>query len=306
MSTAPVRDKHGFYRIPIGTAMPDGSKLKRAIKLISVTTANSKGWPKGNDDALQMWAAGEAARCALDYLPRLVRQSRTGMDERVEIDGRAYKNIYEFLRHASTRRKDAAGALGNVIHDLIEARILGKPAPEITDEQRPLVDAWHNFEEDRRPEYLATEMVVANPDDGWCGTLDAVVEMPFVHTAHDAGPYCIDWKTGKGDRRRDKCEWPTTGLQLSAYPRATMAWIKQTGEQVDPIDMNMRRAFVVHLRPDHHPGRGYGLVPVDISDGVYRQFLNNIETARFASDEALKLIGSPLPLPTAAEKEIPA
>jgi hypothetical protein len=259
---------------------------------MSVTTILSKGYPKANDDALTMWAAGEAAKCAIDYLPALVRASRRASDEPVMIGGREYRSAYDFLRFAATRKKEKASDLGGEIHNYIEAYILDKPYPDIEDEEvKPYLEGFQNFLRDWRPDFHATELVVANVDDGWAGTLDAHAMLPPARTP---GLKLLDWKTGKGDRRAGKCEWPTSGLQQAAYSRAKIGWTKDGQEVKVP---KVTGAYIVHIRPDHHPDVGYGVSPVDISDGIYQQFLNAKDMAGFIKDHAKKVLSVPEPIP---------
>ena len=301
MTRAPQRDKKGYYRLTHDTTV-DGVMYPTGTKLLSVTTTNSLGWPT-SPDGMVMWAAGEAASCALEYLPKIVKQSRIGLDQSIEIDGQTYGSAWHFLRLASTRKKDRATGIGDWIHDAVEAHILGEPFPDPPDEDTiPIMEGFRNFLADWTPEFHAAELVVANPADRWAGTLDTIVTFPMSHLRDvDAGPVVADWKTGKGDRRGGKCEWPKTGLQLTAYARATVAWIKRTGEMVELPKVSRDRAYVVHLRPDHHKKRGYGLAPVSIGNEVYAQFLRNRDTAEFALNHAGKLIHSPLAIPPSKE-----
>jgi hypothetical protein len=272
LDAAPYRNRLGYYVTPYG-------------RFLSVTTIISKGVPK---PALPFWAANETARAALDNVPMLAR-ARTDA-ARIE--------AYDFLRGAANRVRDDAGDLGTAIHAAINADILGKPWPEPTDEQRPFLQAFHRFVADWHPEWEATELVVAHPEDEWAGTCDwwAWLNLP------DLGRtlVCGDSKSGKPDRQREKPTYPETAMQLSAYRRAKVAWLRD-GTEVEPP--RAEHAVVLHLRPDHYPARGYALAPVDTSDDVYRWFLAARDVARGDKELAKTAIGEPFPYPAPAHPE---
>ncbi len=242
---APMRDADGYYH------MPDGRKL------LSVTNIISLGIPKPN---LVHWAAWEVATCAMDWLPKLVRARG---DE-------ARTNARNWLQKAAERKRDTAADMGCAIHDACEAHILNKPWPQPTTDQQPFIDAFARFCERWAPRWEASEMVVANFTDGWCGKADAW----FWVTLPDVGSVPVltlcDWKTGKN------C-YPEVALQLSAYARAEVAFLRD-GTQITPPKVD--RAVVVHLRPAKYPKTGgYRVRPVDISDATYASFRHAQATA---------------------------
>jgi len=231
---APIRDNDGIYHTPYGDFM-------------SVTTMIEHGVPK---PGLVHWAAIEVARCAIEVIPRLARLRGE----------QAREDAYQWLRRAAERKRDAAAELGGKLHDVYEARVLGAPTPEPTDEERPFFEAFARFLDDHHPEFHAAEMVVANPDDLWCGKLDVAMTLPRL------GPVIVlgDWKTGKK-------VYDEAALQLSAYRRAKVGWLSD-GTEVEPTPTE--RAVVVHIRPDVHAKTGgYRIYQIDTSDEVYRSFL---------------------------------
>jgi hypothetical protein len=112
----PKRDRSGFYMNP---ATGD--------RYMSVTTILSNGVPK---PALMHWAAFEAAQCAVDNIPDLVKAR--GESARLE--------MRSWIQRAAERKRDSAANLGTVIHGFLEAQILGEPTPDYTDEQRPFIE----------------------------------------------------------------------------------------------------------------------------------------------------------------------
>jgi hypothetical protein len=250
----PKRDRSGYYNTPGG-------------KLMSVTTILSNGIPK---PALVHWAASEVARSAVDNLPRLVRVR--GSHQRDE--------AYDWLRKAAEQKRDTAANLGSAVHAAVESLILGEPRAEPTDEQRPFLAAFERFCVDWRPQWQTAELVVANPADGWAGTAD------WWATLDGHGPAIVlgDWKTGKG-------VYAEAALQLSAYRRATVGWLKD-GTEVEPPYAT--EAVVVHLRPDKYPDTGYRVIPLDTSDRVYAAFRSAQQVAQYVKGFADELVGEPL------------
>lgn len=234
LAQAPMRNDKGYYATPYGD-------------FLSVTTLIEGGVPK---PGLVHWAAIEVAKCALESIPKLARlRGETAREE-----------AYQWLRRAAERKRDAAADLGNQLHDHVERRILGAPVPKPTDEQRPFIEAFDRFLDDHQPVFEATEMVVCNPDDQWAGKLDTIMQLPSYGPALLTG----DWKTGKST-------YDENALQLSAYRRPSVAWLRDGTEIVPPPTEG---GVVVHIRPDKHADRGgYRLYQVDTSDQVYESFL---------------------------------
>lgn len=262
---APQRDDAGWYHLPDGT------------QLMSVTTIIEHGVPK---PGLVHWAAIEVARCAIAHLPKLSRL-------RGEM---AREDAYQWLRCAAERKRDEAAELGSAIHDHVEARILGAPTPRPTELQAPFIRAFDRFLDEHQPVFEATEMVVANPDDGWAGKLDTALQLPRYGPALLTG----DWKTGRK-------VYDEAALQLSAYRRAAVGWLRD-GTQVEPVATE--GAVVVHIRPDvHEKTGGYRLYQADTSDEVYASFLAARDVAygwtRRKAKRAITVLDLP-PLPEVA------
>lgn len=256
----PKRDRSGYYATPQG-------------RFMSVTTILSQGVPK---PALMHWASFEAAQCAVDNIPELVRAR--GEQRRLE--------LRSWIQRAGERKRDTAANLGTVIHGFLEAQILGQPTPEYTDEQRPFIDAFARFLDDWQPEYEATELTVANPEIGYAGTLDFIATIPAITSDLLLG----DYKTGKG-------VYPEVGLQLAAYRRATVGWTRPDGVQVKPPAT--MRAVVLHVRPKELPGgeeNGYALREVDVTDPVFAVFLaaKAIAEHNVKDGPADQVLGEPL------------
>lgn len=266
----PKRDRSGYYATPAG-------------RLMSVTTILSNGIPK---PALMHWAAFEAAQCAVDNIPALVRAR--GEEARRE--------ARQWIQHAAERKRDSAANLGTVIHGFLEAQVLGQPTPEFTDEQRPFVEAFGRFLDDWQPEYEATELTVANTEVGYAGTLDFIAHLPAI----GSGLLMGDYKTGKS-------VYPEVGLQLAAYRRATVGWTRPDGVEVKPPATV--GAVVLHVRPEGMPGgepRGYALHPVKTDDDVFARFLEAKGIAEATRKDGLfdSILGDCLQAPATTTKDV--
>lgn len=258
----PTRDRSGYYKLPDGT------------KCLSVTTTIGKGVPKD----LVGWATWEVAKLAVDSVPRLSR-----------LRGQAARNeAVNWLKGAADRVRDTAANFGSDMHDVAEATVLGKPYPELTPEQIPFARAFQNFLDDHQPVFHATELTVAHPEHGWAGRCDAWAELPHL----GSGVAVIDYKTGKG-------AYPEACLQMSCYQRATVGWLED-GTEVQPPKAD--RAYVLHIRPDKHPDRGYALIPADTSDEVYEFFRSAQRVATWAIGPSKSALGAPVEVPALAEE----
>lgn len=266
------RRSQGWYRDPLDTS----------TKLRSVTTILSQGAPK---EALVFWAGNITAETALDNLPYLVRSSLRP-EERTE--------AYDWLRRAHTRKKDARAEIGSAVHNMIEAHVLGKPLPtELMDseELRPYLANFLRFVEDWQVTFEASEMVVANYSDGYAGTLDYLLRSKRIAAAIGApGDIVIPGDTKTGGELDKKGVYPEAGLQMSAYRKAEVGWLRD-GTKV-PLPSVHTTGVVLHLRPE-----GYRLIPLDCGPAVYRAFLHVKAVAEFQTGAAKTVVGSPLAVP---------
>lgn len=258
LDAAPSRVR-GYYTTPYG-------------RLMSVTTILDNGVAK---PGLPHWYASETATRAIDSIPKLARLR--GHLARTE--------AHAWLKAAANEKKDAAGELGSWVHNAAEAYVLGAPFEEPDEQQAPFFAALMRFLNDHDPQVEAAELTVANPDDGWAGTGDAWWRLPRTKF----GPALIlgDYKTGKNAHAE-------AAMQLSAYRRATVGWLKDGTEVVPPTPQD---AVVIHIRPDKYPDTGYRVIPVDTSDAVYAAFLNVRDVALgWTKGLAKTALGEPLTL----------
>ncbi|MVQ51319.1 hypothetical protein GON03_19235 [Nocardioides sp. MAH-18] len=297
----PARQGNGYY-----ADHATGDRLR------SVTTILGGGVPK---PALLFWAAITCTDAAIEALPQLVAASRRPEQ---------LAELRDWIKRAHTRKKDERAEVGSLVHSVIESRILGTPMPEsirVGDtewavdgpELAPFLANLVRFEKEWRPRWTASEMVVANPEHGYAGTLDYMIgaEGPIGEELRSRGyfvpPACDlmgDTKTGgEWDRVTSQGHvhgvYPEAGLQMSAYRKATVAWMRD-GSRV-PMPPTAEVGVVLHLRPE-----GYRLYPARCGDREYAYFRHaqmvDEWSSRIASAKTDDpVIGKALALQAAAE-----
>lgn len=284
----PHRQGNGYYALH-----RSGQRLR------SVTTVLEGGVPK---PALIFWAAGLCVDAAIANLPALVAASR--FPDRLQ-------ELSRWLKRAHTQAKEERGDVGSVVHKIIECHILGTELPEAINvadpgkdprwvrlddpEIVPIREAFEAFVTEWDVMFTASEMVVANPEHGYAGTLDFLTRSPRLAWALTAQGFTVpedadimgDTKTGGELDRITSSKhyhgvYPEAGLQMSAYKHAKVAWIKQTGEEV-PMPPTADVGIVLHLRPE-----GYRIYPARCDDEVYAYFRHAQMIDQFTSK-----IGSP-------------
>lgn len=296
----PARQGNGYY-----ADHATGDRLR------SVTTILGGGVPK---PALMFWAAQVCTDSAIETLPQLVAASRH--PEQLE-------ELRAWIKRAHTRKKDERAEVGSLVHAVIESRILGTPLPEsikigdtewATDgpELAPFLEHFLRFEKEWEPEWTASEMVVAHPEHGYAGTLDYMIGDGRISAALRAAGYQVpagaqlmgDTKTGgEWDRVTSGGHvhgvYPEAGLQMSAYRRATVAWLRD-GSRV-PMPPVAEVGVVLHLRPE-----GFRLYPARCGEAEYVYFRHaqmvDEWSSRISSAKADDpVIGRPLQVPAAAK-----
>jgi hypothetical protein len=255
-------------------------------KLRSVTTILNQGSPK---EALIHWAGNLVADTALEYLPALVRASRT--PER-------RKEAYDWLRRAHTRKKDERADIGSAVHALIEAHVLGEPVPaELAGdpEMVPYIRNFERFVAEWQITFTASEMVVANYDERYAGTLDYRLTSPLLAHVLDApadAEFMGDTKTGGELDERTyegdvKGVYPTAGVQMAAYRKAPYGWLRDGTRVKMPLAHEV--GVVLHLRPE-----GYRLYPARCGDEVFEAFKAIRQVAEFMTGPSKSIIGAAL------------
>lgn len=303
-SPTPARQSNGYY-----ADHATGDRLR------SVTTILEGGVPK---KALVHWAGNVCTDSAIENLPALVAASR--FPDRLA-------EMRDYIRRAHTRKKDERAEVGGLVHKVIESRLLGTPLPasiRVGDtewavdgpELAPYLEHFLRFEAEWEPEWTASEMVVANPEHGYAGTLDYLIKASGrIGDALRATGWSVDpdgdlmgdTKTG-GEWDRVTAQghvhgvYPEAGLQMSAYRRAKWCWLRD-GSRV-PMPPVAEVGVVLHLRPE-----GYRLYPARCGDLEYRYFRHaqmvDEWSSRIASARADEpVIGKPLTPPPTQGKAV--
>lgn len=267
------RPSQGWYRVP-----DTGEKLRR------VTTILSQGSTKG--DVLSIWAANLVAETAFAHLPQLVAASLQP-EQRTE--------MHDWLRRAPLRKKDERAEIGSAVHSIIEAHVLGQPVPaQLLDdpEMRPFLTNFLQFVEEWQITFEASEMVVGSFEHGYAGTLDYLLRSPLIAAEFGIPANTVmvgDTKTG--GELDIKGVYPEAALQMSAYRRAEVAWLRD-GSRV-PMPATHSRGVVLHLRPE-----GYRLIPIDCGDDVFGAFRITQQASEWISGLSKTVVGGALSLPT--------
>ncbi|MEC4016019.1 hypothetical protein [Streptomyces sp. H27-D2] len=276
------RPSQGWYRDKV-----TGDKLRR------VTTILEQGCTKG--DALTIWAGNITAETAMANLPYLVSSS---------LQPAARYEAEKWLKRAHHRKKDERADVGTAVHTLIESHVLGTPMPDalLTDEEMaPYLRHFLQFVEEWQVTFEASEMVVGNYEQGYAGTLDYLLRSRLIAAALSAyldvevpadSVFMGDTKTG--GELDIKGVYPEAGLQMAAYRKARVAWLRD-GSTV-PMPATYSTGVVLHLRPE-----GYRLVPVVCDDAVYAAFLVIQQAAEWTSGLSKKVVRPALTLPALTE-----
>lgn len=293
------RRTSGFYRDP-----DTGRKYR------SVTTILNQGVPK---EALIFWAGNTVAESAMLNLPMLVKASRRPQTR---------AEAQEWLSRAHTRKKDERADIGTAVHNLIEAHVLGQPIPQqLLDDPdlHPYLAHFEAFTTDWQVSFEASEMVVANEDQEYAGTLDYLLRSPRIVDAMCAagllpegadrdmclmgdtktgGEVCTgddlcvrarpsEFKTCVGGTHSIKGVYAEAGLQMSAYRAATVGWLRD-GSKV-PMPDTHPVGVVLHLRPE-----GYVLAPLRCDEQVFDLFNHARWVAQWTSEVSKTVVAPAL------------
>lgn len=266
------KPSQGWYRDKV-----TGDKFRR------VTTILSQGSTKG--DVLALWAANLVAETAFNNLPALVTASLRP-ERRTE--------MYDWLRRAPLRKKDERADIGSAVHRIIEAHVLGQPLPaELVEdpEMAPYLDNFLRFVEEWQVTFEASEMVVGNRTHGYAGTLDYLLRSPLI--AAELGVpanTALMGDTKTGGELDVKGVYPEAALQMSAYRKAEVAWLRDGSTVAMPETHST--GVVLHLRPE-----GYRLIPVVCDDQVFAAFRIVQQAADWVSGLSKQVVGTALTLP---------
>lgn len=226
--------------------------------------------------ALQYWAAGATARAAYENLKYLASDL-----ERYGLEG-AVKQLSE----ARFKQKSRASDIGDGVHRLIEAHILGATRPpvdpELADEIMPRFSEFLRWEEEYQPTYRQSEATVFHAEHGWAGTLDFIAEIG------GRGEGVVDVKNTNPGRDGKPGVYGEHALQVAAYANAAeIAAVR--GSWVEPIPMApMSWGAVLWLYRDRH-----AFIEVKIGPKEYEAFRVAAQLYRYVDGPGKKAILGP-------------
>ena len=194
---------------------------------------------------LASWQAREAAAAAVE-----VAAAYPGL-----IEGRPGR-AKAWIAGAADRKAAAAAALGDEVHQIVEARVLGRPH-EVSSEAAPFIAAWETFVADTGIEFVHVEAT------GFGAVADVATgrQLPYAGTADFVGRIggrlvVGDWKTSKSIHTEAalQCAALAHCAELAVVDEAAGTWSMQRMPAVES-------ALVVHLTRS-----GYRLWPA-VTDG---------------------------------------
>lgn len=224
----------------------DGFKIPGVTSVISATIAKP---------GLINWAAGEAARYAVDHWPELADATPT--------------QRLDQIRNAHNRRSRDAMTVGKRVHAFGCKLAHGEPV-EVPDELAGMVDAYARFLDTWAMRPVHTEAPVCHIGHRYGGTLDAIMESPRL------GAVIMDIKTGGVYRE--------VALQLAGYRYAD---IIGTGDDAQPMPA-VDGAYVAHVLGD-----SVELVPIAADGKTWHAFLYCLTIYRWLTAES-DVIGEPI------------
>jgi hypothetical protein len=217
-------------------------------KADGVTTLLSDGLPK---PALLPWGIRSVAEYAADHLDRLVEMQPMGREA-----------IVAALKQAPYSDRDRAAKRGTEVHGLAEKLINGVEV-DVPDELAGHVESYVRYLDEWKPTPVLVEATVASRKWGYCGTLDAVYDLP------DGRRVIGDIKTSRSGI------FPEIVLQLAAYRYAE---VYLDGDDEKPMaDVGITHAQGIWVRAD-----GYDVYDLPADEAAFNKFLHVATVARWA------------------------
>ena len=205
----------------------DGERFRRVTTMLG-------GIPK---PALVGWGIKSVAEYAIEHLDQWKDLPK--------------KDALKLLKGSPYSKRDDAGDRGTAVHNALEGAVLGKPLPEgLTEEEHAFASNAIAFLDKRNSKILASEMIVFNRSQGYCGTLD------LWDIDADGTPWILDYKTSTG-------VYPDHAVQQVAYQRAEFAIVQMKempgkgkteaweGKVIPWSQEYCQRLGIVHVGADH-------------------------------------------------------
>ena len=260
--------------------IPDPVKpTKQDLKLWSVTTIIRQ---IGGAEGLIQWACAKTADAAIadqDIWSAMVEKGQRS-------EARKYLADARWRPRPGCSLTDADA--GTLFHRLAEKWIFDGRRPHCDNaEVNTLLDSFGKWLDSAQPTYDALEMTVYHPDEGYAGTLDAII-------SEGGRRFVLDYKTSlDDDEGRRKTPWHSVAPQLAAYRHARYVaiWKARTEERYSRryylLSEEERRnalpmpeiegGYCLHVTPWHAD-----LYYVRTGEDVYRDgFLAAVDAARW-------------------------
>jgi hypothetical protein len=154
---------------------PGGGGKKRGYTLngtLVPSVTEITGIVGGNNDGLLQWAVNQAMDCV-----------REGLKPGQKIDELTIGRLLETAKFAHRRQRDDAAAIGKLVHGWVEDRIkarlgLGPESPKPVNEKALAgVEAFLEWEQRERVQYVASERKIASQKHQYAGTLDILAKL---------------------------------------------------------------------------------------------------------------------------------
>lgn len=246
----------------VDTAKGHHYKDAAGSRVPGVTTLTDGGLPK---PALINWSGDATAEYAVDHWDELGAMAPAARLKRLKA-GR-----YEEVDRAKNR--------GTEVHRAGEQLLAGKPV-KVPEEIAGHVESYARFLEEFDVEPVHVEFSVVSYQWGYAGTADlcAWLKLP------DRGRVLTldDVKTSRSGI------FGEIALQLAGYRFADVWIIDGVEVKPEPIEF----CFGIHIRAD-----GYSLVPVEVGEREFRDFLYAARIRAFG-ERSRDLIGPPIVAPT--------
>jgi hypothetical protein len=153
--------------------------------------------------ALTYWASKSVAEYVARYVTETVPEQKMAW-----ADVQAHLSDIDKLKGVPWEYAEKRRDLGSTFHDIAERYAGGaKINPSVfASDVRPLVEAFLDWVESHKPEWLAMEAGVFNREHNYAGTMDTIM---MLH----GRPVVLDYKSSKDS-------YPEHALQLAAYRKA--------------------------------------------------------------------------------------
>jgi len=240
----------------LAVTQPDGSrKYVHPITgeiVPSITTCMKKGIPQ------QEWKVPWAARLAAEYI----------LDNHISDQ---HKPRYVLIREAKEAHEVYAGErarIGDIVHDLVDNWMTGKPNPEPPKEARSYVNQFIDFLTTLNPVFIENETTLWSRTYGYAGTTDFIITV-------NGRNLLADMKTGKSLHAE-------IGLQLAALSHADFM-LRADGTEV-PLP-EIHGVAGLHIRP-----RSWKLKEVHENEASFATFLAAKTIMEWTEETAPKVL----------------